>query len=134
MRNVDLGMNYSTTTVAGASPSSQIQSQSQAPIQSQTKSQIQSPQQQADSEKEIPKDKKELNSDEAQQLTVEMNKFMQLLNADIKFVLHEKTKTLIVQVVDSKENKVLKEFPPHEMLDIKAKIREHIGALLDKRV
>jgi flagellar protein FlaG len=75
---------------------------------------------------------KELTYDEARKETKEMNKFMKLLNADIRFILHEKTNTLIVQVVDSKENIVLKEFPPHEFLDTKAKIREYVGILLDK--
>ena len=75
----------------------------------------------------------ELTYDEARKETKEMNKFMKLLNADIRFILHEKTNTLIVQVVDSKDNTILKEFPPHEFLDTKAKIREYVGILLDRR-
>jgi uncharacterized FlaG/YvyC family protein len=36
---------------------------------------------------------KELTYDEARKETKEMNKFMKLLNADIRFILHEKTST-----------------------------------------
>jgi flagellar protein FlaG len=67
-------------------------------------------------------------------VSYELNKFMELLDADIRFKLHDKTGKLIVQVVNIKENKVLKEFPPHEMLDTMAKIRDYVGLLLDKKV
>lgn len=76
----------------------------------------------------------EISADEAQQVSIEMNKFMRMLNSNIRFVLHEKTNTRMVQVVDNKDNTVLKEFPSHELLDIKAKIRDYVGILLDKHV
>lgn len=76
---------------------------------------------------------KELNKEELTQLTSDMTKFMQLINSDIQFQLHEKTKQLIVQVVDTRDGTVLKEFPPHEMLDTMAKIKEYVGVLLDKK-
>lgn len=76
---------------------------------------------------------KELNKEEITQLTSDMTKFMQLINSDIQFQLHEKTKQLIVQVVDTRDGTVLKEFPPHELLDTMAKIKEYVGVLLDKK-
>lgn len=79
-------------------------------------------------------DHQELNSDEAHKVSSEMNKFMKMLNSNIRFVLHEKTNVRMVQMVDNKDNTVLKEFPSHELLDIKAKIREYVGVLLDKHV
>lgn len=79
-------------------------------------------------------DKKELTNDELLPITRELNKFMTYLNADIQFQLHEKTQRLIVRVVDTKENKVLREFPPEELLDTIANIREYVGVLLDKKV
>ncbi len=39
----------------------------------------------------------------------------------------------MVRLVDDKTQKVLKEFPPHEFLDMIAKIREHVGILLDTK-
>jgi len=76
---------------------------------------------------------KQVSTEEVKTLTDEMNKFMQLINSDIQFVFHEKMQRLIVQVVDTKEGKVLKEFPPHELLDTMAKIKEYVGLLLDKK-
>ena len=74
-----------------------------------------------------------LNRDEAEQVTDKMNKLMQLMNTDLQFSLHEKTKRLIVQMVDKRDGTVLKEFPPHELLDTIANIQEYVGILLDKK-
>lgn len=74
-----------------------------------------------------------LSRDEAEQVTDKMNKLMQLMNTDLQFSLHEKTKRLIVQMVDKRDGTVLKEFPPHELLDTIANIQEYVGMLLDKK-
>ncbi|MCM0761008.1 flagellar protein FlaG [Sporomusa sphaeroides DSM 2875] len=65
--------------------------------------------------------------------TDNLNKIMQLVNADLKFEIHEKTQRLMVRLVDTKTDTVLKEFPPHELLDTLGAIREYIGILLDKK-
>ncbi|OPX92018.1 MAG: flagellar protein FlaG [Pelotomaculum sp. PtaB.Bin104] len=63
-----------------------------------------------------------------------INKVLDLLNTNIQFSLYEDTKTLMVQVVDIKDKRVIKEYPPREFLDTMAKIREYIGILLDVQV
>ncbi len=70
---------------------------------------------------------------EIKKVTDELNDFMESINTDIKFVLHNKTDELMIQVEDSKTHRVLKEFPPHELLDRIAKIRDCIGAFLDEQ-
>ena len=67
-------------------------------------------------------------------VTQELNKFFEYLNTDIQFELHERTQRLMVKVVDLKNDKVLKEFPPQEFLDTIANIQEYVGVLLDKRI
>lgn len=79
------------------------------------------------------KGKKSLSKAELLQVNEELNHFMGIINSDIQFAIHERSKQLMVQVVDTKDNRVLKEFPSHEMLDVMANIREYIGALLDKK-
>ncbi len=79
------------------------------------------------------KQAKELSKDEIGQLTKKMSRLVELINRDIKFKMHEKTERLMVQVVDSRDGTVLKEFPPHELLDVIAKIEEYVGILLDKK-
>lgn len=77
---------------------------------------------------------KKVDEKELTPITEAMNKFMAIMNADLQFSVHEKTHRLIVRLVDTKENKVLKEFPPKEFLDTIANIQEYIGMLLDKKV
>lgn len=76
---------------------------------------------------------KEMSKAEIDKTTADLNKIMQLLTADLQFSIHEKTQRIMVQLVDTKEQKVLKEFPPHELLDTLAAIRDYIGLLLDKK-
>lgn len=73
------------------------------------------------------------NSRDLDKATEEMTKWIQSLNTDIRFALHEETKSLMVQVIDIKDQRVLKEFPPHDFLDMVAKIREYVGMLLDEK-
>jgi flagellar protein FlaG len=75
-----------------------------------------------------------LNKENLDSITIALNKFMESLNANIHFKLHDATKELIVQVVDESTQKVLKEFPPHKLLDTIAAIQDRIGVLLDKKV
>jgi flagellar protein FlaG len=74
-----------------------------------------------------------LKKEDIENITDGLNDFMQSINTDIKFVLHQKTDTLMVQVVDMEKHKVLREAPPKELLDVLARIRDFVGALLDKK-
>ena len=74
-----------------------------------------------------------LSKKDLQDITEGLNDFMDSMNTDIKFVLHTKMKELVVQVVDTKTHKVLRESPPKEILDTLARIRDFVGALLDKK-
>ncbi|KYZ76500.1 hypothetical protein AXX12_08690 [Anaerosporomusa subterranea] len=76
---------------------------------------------------------KKLEAGDVKEITQALNKFFQSMNADLHFEIHEGTQRMIVQLVDTAEHKVLKEFPPRDFLDMVAKIREYVGALLDKR-
>lgn len=61
-----------------------------------------------------------------------LNAFMLTINSDLHFVIHEDTDVVMLQVVDRRDNSVVKEIPSHEMLDVLARIRESVGALLDE--
>lgn len=74
---------------------------------------------------------------ELKKSTEELNDFMQSMNTDIKFVLHTKTNTLMIQIEDVKNHKILKECPPHELLDMAARLqdlRDYIGTIVDKKI
>ena len=66
--------------------------------------------------------------------TVEsLNKFMDLMTADIRFSMHQKSNRLMVQLVSAKDQTVLREYPSKEFLDMIANIREFVGILTDKK-
>lgn len=75
----------------------------------------------------------ELTKDDLSPVTQEMNKFFQYLNASLRFEMHERTQRLMVKLVDVSTDKVLREFPPEELLDKLANIREYVGVILDKK-
>lgn len=62
-----------------------------------------------------------------------LNKFMDLMTADIRFTMHEKSNRLMVQLVSEKDQTVLREYPSKEFLDMIANIREFVGVLTDKK-
>jgi len=76
----------------------------------------------------------DISTEKLEGVTDGLNDFMQSLNTNLKFVLHQKTDRLMVQIVDIKSQKVLKEAPPREILDVVAKIHDLIGALIDQKI
>jgi len=82
---------------------------------------------------EMTADNNQTSESQCKKVTEELNNFMQSMNTDIKFVFHNRTDTLMIQVQDDKTHKVLKEFPAHELLDMVANIKD-VGALVDQKV
>ena len=79
-------------------------------------------------------EKKEAELDKQIKPTMEaLNSFLEFMNAEIKFQYHEKTNRMYVQLVSEKDNRVLREYPPKDFLDMVASIREFVGILLDKK-
>ncbi|AET70301.1 flagellar protein FlaG [Desulfosporosinus orientis DSM 765] len=78
--------------------------------------------------------KKKPALEDVSQMTEAMNKFVQAINTNIRFKVHEKSNQLMVQVIDLANNTVLKEFPSEEFLDTVAAIRDYVGILLDKKI
>lgn len=78
--------------------------------------------------------KKPVNLKDVSQITSALNQFVEAMNTNIRFVVHQKTNELMVQVVDQTNNKVLKEFPSKEFLDTITAIRNYVGMLLDKKI
>lgn len=75
-----------------------------------------------------PGDKKKVEA-----ISAAMNHFVQLMNADLQFSVHEKTGRVMVKLVDESTKEVLKEIPSEEFLDMVAKIQEYVGMMIDKK-
>lgn len=51
-----------------------------------------------------------------------------------EFSIHEKTKQIMVKILDSATNEVIKELPPEKVLDIVAGLWEVAGIIVDRKI
>ena len=83
-------------------------------------------------------EKKEYNQKELEKEVKEsvkdVNEIVDQVKEGLSFQIHEDTEELMVQVIDVNTNEVIKELPPEEMLDLKARIHEMVGILIDEKV
>lgn len=61
------------------------------------------------------------------------NKALFKNNTHLKFQIHEKTKEVMVKIINDESGEVVKEIPPEKMLDMVAKLWEVAGILIDER-
>jgi flagellar protein FlaG len=63
----------------------------------------------------------------------ELNELLsQSSNKRLKFGLHETSSSLFAQVVDRQTGDVVKQFPPQFLLDMRDRIAEQVGGLIDE--
>jgi len=62
-----------------------------------------------------------------------LNEMTRIFNRSIKFSIHEESHRLWVRVIDTEENKVIREIPPEKILEMVARIQEFLGLLLDEK-
>lgn len=63
-----------------------------------------------------------------------VNKLMKENRVNLKFAYDKEVEMLNVKVIDPETKKVLREFPPEEMIENMKKAREWLGALIDKAI
>lgn len=61
------------------------------------------------------------------------NKKLMGANTEFEFSIHEKTKQIMVKVVNSETKEVIREIPPEKVLDMVAKMCEMAGILVDEK-
>jgi flagellar protein FlaG len=61
------------------------------------------------------------------------NKAISGANRKFEFSIHEKTKEIMIKVIDSDTNQVVREIPPEKILDMVAKMWEMAGLIVDER-
>jgi flagellar protein FlaG len=70
---------------------------------------------------------------EMEKTVQQLNQTAETFNIGLRFKLHEETDRVMVQVVDTKANEVIKEIPPENLLRLAAQIQDMIGLLLDTK-
>jgi len=71
-------------------------------------------------------DEKEIKK-KLQEITEQLNKEMDTLNTTIRFGFDDKTDEMYVSVIDTKDNKVIRQIPSEEAMKLAAKMRELVG-------
>lgn len=76
-----------------------------------------------------------LNAEKIRQSVEALNKAVEVVLPNrLKFRVHEATDQIQVQIIDQESNKVVKEIPPQEILDLMTRIKEMVGWFLDERI
>lgn len=62
------------------------------------------------------------------------NNSLEGVYTQFEFSIHEKTREIMVKVIDRDSGEVIREIPPEQILDMVAKMWELAGILVDERV
>lgn len=79
-------------------------------------------------------EKRVYSEDDVQDIIEKANKEFIAHDRKFEFSIHEKTKQVMIKVLDSVTNDVIKELPPERLLDIIAGIWEVAGIMVDKKI
>jgi flagellar protein FlaG len=79
-------------------------------------------------------EERQLPVEKAQQMTDSMNKFLESVNTQLRFKLHNELKEYYVTIVDSKTDEVVREIPSKKLMDIYAAMKEFVGLLIDRKI
>lgn len=79
-------------------------------------------------------EERELPVQKAQQMTDSMNKFLESVNTQLRFKLHDDLKEYYVTIVDTNTDEVVREIPSKKLMDIYASMKEFVGLLIDRKI
>jgi flagellar protein FlaG len=62
----------------------------------------------------------------------ELNDVAKVLQTNLQFSVDEKTKRIVVKVLDADTQKVIRQIPPEDVMKMSARIQELLGILFDQ--
>lgn len=77
---------------------------------------------------------KEVSVEQLQKAVEKANKSFQPFDRRFERAYHEKTKTVMVKVINAANDEVIREIPPEKILDMVAYMWEIAGILVDEKV
>ncbi|GAB6935095.1 hypothetical protein JCM14720_10160 [Calditerricola yamamurae] len=75
----------------------------------------------------------EMSFDQLVEQVEQANRFFLNNHTHLEFSIHKETKAIIVRIINSETQEVIKEIPPEKILDLVAKLWEMAGLLIDER-
>ena len=76
---------------------------------------------------------KQKNEDKVNEAVDKLNKTAVIFDRSLRFQLHDKTHRTMVSVVDIASDKVIRQIPSEEVLDLVAKMDDYLGLIFDKK-
>lgn len=83
--------------------------------------------------KEVQQSLTNSNEESVIQAIENANKMFKDINTNLKFSIHKETRQIMVKVINSETNEVIREIPPEKVLDMVAKMWKQVGILVDKK-
>ena len=62
------------------------------------------------------------------------NKTLEKVDMGLEFSIHEKTKQIMIKVINRSNNEIIREIPSEKILDMMASMCENAGVLVDKKI
>lgn len=73
-----------------------------------------------------------LTEEQTSFITEQLNEIMRNIDVNLQFQYHKEVNFMSVRMLDKKTGEVLREVPPESMVEHMIKVRDWIGAFLDK--
>ncbi len=84
------------------------------------------------SKTETEKKQPKIDENALEEMVDELRQQFRSRSTSLNFSIDEATKSLVVKVIDSDTEKVIRQIPPDEVLAFRARIQELLGALYDE--
>lgn len=88
----------------------------------------------ADMKYETDKENDAVNKEDIAKVADQLKSKIESTNKSLKFFIHDATGQMAVKIINKDTNEVIKEIPAKELLDLKAKIDDMVGLLIDKEI
>ncbi|MCM8900487.1 flagellar protein FlaG [Caldicoprobacter algeriensis] len=75
-----------------------------------------------------------VSQDDIMQAVKRANKALEGTNRRFEYSIHDQTNTIMIKVIDTETNEVIREIPPEKILNLIAKLWELAGIIVDERV
>ncbi|OGK09461.1 MAG: hypothetical protein A2W80_02485 [Candidatus Riflebacteria bacterium GWC2_50_8] len=82
---------------------------------------------------ESPKENREKTQEELKEAVDKLNKTAVIFDRSLRFQVHDATHRTMVSVVDITNDKVIRQIPNEEVLDLVAKMDDYMGLIFDKK-
>ena len=78
--------------------------------------------------------KENIDIKQIEDIIEKLNKQILIYDRRLDISIHEKTKQVMVKVIDAGTDEVIREIPPEKVLDMNAKLLELSGIIVDKKI